>query len=159
MRNAHQELIRAPVEKLNEVNGLSSTFQTLIELYREQEFNSLQSDIVSVCEEFMFEQVMNRFGELALNTADRARLRACKFTSSGSFMTIVAESRELQMSDEHFIYAARFRLGLTPTDQMPRRCICVCDLTGDDGEVVWREKPKKKPKISEAEAAAAVRVD
>ncbi len=34
-----------------------------------------------------------------------------------------------------------------------------CDLTADDDEVVWREKPKKKPKISEAEAAAAVQVD
>ena len=60
-----------------------------------------------------------------------ARLVAIKAKLAGTWLTTLPSSPELFLPDNYFKVAARVRLGLSPQDDLPRRCCCEYSLAQD----------------------------
>ena len=60
-----------------------------------------------------------------------ARLIGIKSKLAGTWLTTLPSSPEFFLRDNHFKVAARLRLGLSPQDDLPRRCCCEFSLAQD----------------------------
>src|ERR1700722_12323299 len=61
----------------------------------------------------------------------KARLRSTRGKGAGAWLTTLPITSALTLSDVHFGFASRLRLGLPPHDHLPRNCTCGYQLESD----------------------------
>ena len=120
--------IRSTVTGCDQLLPTDNDIQSVLRFYTslEDKIPHLQKPLSSAMDKGLLSKLASQ-----LDAAGIARLNSCKARYGGAWLTAWPTDFDSMLSSLHFRLAARFRLGIPPTDHMPLSCRCKKPLRFD----------------------------